>query len=186
MNGHLAAAQLLATHCDITPTDVREGANRVLRLACERGHLLIVQWLIEYFGLEARDVRAPLVAACRAGALAMVQWLDARFAFTHTDLGPMSPYDADTRLIDACRSGNLELVQWMVSRFALTDTDATFRNFKVLRVSCTGGHLDVARWLVAHFHTDVRSVRDSRELVNIARGYQFEEVALWLETELAK
>ncbi len=186
MNGHLATAQLLATYCDITPTEVRKDANRVLRLACERGHIPVAQWLIECFSLEASDARASLVVACQAGNLAMIQWLDARFKFTHADLGSWRPYDTDTRLIDACRSGNLELVQWMVSRFALTSTDANFHNAKALRISCRCGHLNVAHWLVAHFRIDVKSVSDCRELVNIARGYQFEKVALWLEAELAK
>jgi ankyrin repeat protein len=186
MHGHLAAAQLLATHCDITPTEVRKNENRVLQLVSERGHLPVAQWLVEHFGLDARDARAPWVVACQAGNLAAVRWLDTRFEFALTDLGPLSPYDTNTRFIDACQSGNLELVQWMVSRFELTATDATFSNAKALRLSCYRGHLDVARWLVAHFRMDVRLVRDCRELVNIARGYLFEKVALWLESELEK
>ena len=186
MNGHLAIARLLAAHFNIEPSQVELGLTRVLQLVCERRHLPVAMWLVEHFGFDVRHVRAALMAACQIGALDIVQWLDARFEFTVSDLGPLSPYDTDTRFTDACSSGNLELVQWLVTRFELTAKDATFSNAKALRLSCARGHLTVARWLVAHFRMDVHSVRNSRELINIARGYQFNEVACWLEAELAK
>jgi hypothetical protein len=67
----------------LTAEDARAKNNYALRKACERGHLAIVRWLVDRFGLTAEDARAKNNYALRKARLndhlAVVLWLVVEF-----------------------------------------------------------------------------------------------------------
>ena len=117
-----------------------------LRAACVRGHLGIVQWLLEQDGV---DVRGSLCAAfkwaCSTGHVAVVKWCVAEGGVNlHADL-MASAFNADDALADACASGYLDLARWLVGQGG---ADIHARDDCAFIKACMCSRVAVARWLV--------------------------------------
>ena len=63
--------------------DIREDDNKILRCACEKGHLETVKYLVETFNLTIEDVRTydndALRCACGNGHLETIKYLIEKF-----------------------------------------------------------------------------------------------------------
>ena len=78
INGHVAVAQWLAAHFDLTREDACAGNNSALLWTCSKGNLATAQWLVDHFGLTAADVCADGNFALHAqanGHTHIIAWL---------------------------------------------------------------------------------------------------------------
>lgn len=90
LHGHLAVAQWVASHFQLTSADVRRGNNQALAWACQSGNRKLVTWLVDTFSLTPADVRsnnnAAFRLACAGNHLELAQWLVSRFKLTAADV----------------------------------------------------------------------------------------------------
>lgn len=124
------------------------GAAHAISQAAAGGHLDVIIWLVEFFGIQpSRAGFYVLCGSCPYGLLTVAQWAADRF----------NPAAADVRdgnnfiLRVVCQEGHLPVAAWLVDRFGLTVEDARADQDAAFRHACAYGHLDVARWLVSHF-----------------------------------
>lgn len=75
--GHVHMAQWIVETFQLTAKDVRASADKIIKMAFERGHLTVVQWLTSFFDLEDIDkshVHSALLSACRRGHFLVLEW----------------------------------------------------------------------------------------------------------------
>jgi hypothetical protein len=115
--------------------------------ACAGGHLRVVQWMRQTFGLTSEDAQkndnSALRCACANSHLHVARWLHATFGLTVTDA---RAYD-NCALRWACADGRLRMAQWLHQTFSLTVEDARADNNFALRCACVNGHHYVVQWL---------------------------------------
>ena len=139
---------------NLTIENVRSGD--VLRWACEKGHLDVVQYLCKTFELTVEDIRScdnlALQLACENGHLKIIQWLYSACELTVEDI--RSDYNRALRF--ACLYGHLHVVQYLCETFGLTVEDIRSNNL-ALKLAWEYGHLNVIQWICEHFHLDYGS-----------------------------
>jgi hypothetical protein len=147
--------------CEITFDGNKHNILDIFRKVCINGHLSVVQWLVQRFGLTAEDARdsnnEALSWACENGHLAVAQWLATHFELTAKDVRA----NGNEALRLACYYGYLEVAQWLVTYFELTSMDVRILNNEALHWACTNGHLAVVQWLVQQFELTREDVSSS-------------------------
>ena len=122
-------------------------------IACENGHLKIVQWLHAHDA--AMDVtrpdnngQTPMLMACKEDRLEIVRWLHAHGA----DMDATRPNNSGTTpMYVACEYGHLEIVKWLHAHGANTDvTRPSFQGKLPIGKACQRGHLHIVKYLIHH------------------------------------
>lgn len=141
--GQLRVAQWLA---DCAPMGEHWRVCILLRVACRRNRILIVEWLLDHFGLKLTPSDADIVTlfyeACRDGNIEVVQCLGARSEGVASEDWPPSygPLEA------ACGKGRLDVAQWLIEHFTFEPAEAFF----ALREACARNQRAAVEWVVAH------------------------------------
>jgi hypothetical protein len=150
------------------------------RYACKYGHLEIVQWLVETFGLTTEDVKSDnnlaFQWACGYGHLEVAQWLVRTFDLTAEDIRN------DNYVFGwACFDRYLKIAQWLVETFKLTAEDV--RSDSTFQWACEFGHLEIAQWLVETFKLTVKDIRSlDNYAFQLAHINKHSNVTNWLTT----
>lgn len=157
--------------------------NYPLHVACERGHLAVIQRFIGsssiYHPLSALTVggKSSLSLAVQGGHIETVRWL----------LGNTRADATFPQLITACKANNLELVRVLVE--LSLDTNPIVPIIRTLssafETCCALNHLDVAKYLCSRTSHPIhlRSAAGKVPL-NLACNYGSLEVVQWLIEEL--
>jgi hypothetical protein len=145
-DGRLAAAAWLLdrVESDTRPESVRDS----VRVACERGHLELLQWLLAEAEPCQATVLTGFTGACANGHLELAKWLAATRPVHSASGAARGLRDA---LEAACVGDHVDVARWLVMRFKLAD-------WRVAGAACaavTNGGFKAARWLLSHF-SDVR------------------------------
>ena len=156
-------------------------ASDAVCLACQAGHVDVVQWLFKGFDLSSSDAldraRALRFACVEQNDIVFAQWLCDAFHITAGDARSTS--NETLRLL--CERGQLEVAQWLARKFQLTASDARCTRNYALRYACKSGHLDVAKWLVSTFHLRAEDIRDvNNHAIREACAHGHLDVARWL------
>jgi hypothetical protein len=133
----------------------RESFHYALAYGCLNGHLDVVRWLADFFGLTLEEQVGPPEIVLRAlpfisaaGRLDVLKWL--LRAFQLGDARFVSSW-APQALAQSCASGELRVAKWLAGEFALGTEDAKWGGNAALILSCENGHLAVAKWLTEWF-----------------------------------
>ena len=175
--GKLATAQWLLQ--DVCPAglsaDFSRDAHEALRMAAARGHLHVVQWLVDALGLDVREHQDAVFCAACAGATStsvVADWLVAQYPAI--DPGAQN----GAAFVGACSAGNVALAAWIAG--AAPGTHALAQ--EAFQAACGRGRLEAAQWLVQTMPgaIDVHAGEDASFLDACALGHL--EVARWLVT----
>lgn len=176
--GDLAWARELAAQARRSYQTVLDAAVA----ACGRGHLEVVLWLDEAYGLAINDRERGAIFrnACREappnGSMDGLEWFATRFAITTGDVR----YEDCDALKWACLGGRLGVAQWLTDRFGLTIEDARSQR-GILAIASAGGHTDVVKWAVGRFGLTADDARSSGcEPLHLACVFGHLEIASWL------
>ena len=150
-----------------------------LRCAARNGHLEVLKWLHETFGLTDVDARAEenyaLRLSARNGHLEVLKWMHETFGLTDMDARAEGNY----ALRVAAENGRLEVLKWMYETFGLTDMDARAEGNYALRVAAENGRLEVLKWLHGTFELTDEDARAYNALRYAAENGRL-EVLKWL------
>lgn len=117
--------------------------NRGFNLACNNGHLLVMQWLLSV----KQDINMCVnneeifVSVCSNGYLSIAKWL--------LSINPainMSSNNNELCFQNACANGHLLVAQWLLS--VNPDINMSAQNEYAFRMVCANGYLYIAKWLL--------------------------------------
>jgi len=148
-NGNLFELESISDN--LTHLHVKNEDNKAFRIACLHGHLEVLKWLVDKFGLTVMDVRCnenwAFRIACLHGHLEVAKWLVDKFRLTIEDVRSLDNYAF--RL--ACSHGHLEVAKWLVDIFGLTIDDVRCLDHEAFRYACQYGHLNILHYLIGRF-----------------------------------
>ena len=78
--------------------------------ACQNGHLQIIQWLINHFGITKDTqniIKCALRVSCQFGQLQVAQWLVVHFGLTKVDIQD----DINPILQSTCAYGHFHVLE---------------------------------------------------------------------------
>lgn len=134
-------------HMDNMQRVVRANNNFALSTAAAGGHLAVVRWLVEEFGLTAADARdnqdGALVASAEHGHLPVVRYLAERF---YTAERAPAAFDA------AVRTGHMPVVTYLADWFGVHAGDVTCGTHTMLQLATESGHMDVVLYMAERFN----------------------------------
>ena len=112
-----------------------------LRTAAENGHVKVLKWLHDTFGLTAEDARSKrnyaLRLSARNGHVDVLKWLHETYKLTTLD----ARADDNKALGLAAANGHVEVLKCLHDTFDLTAEDARADNNYALRTAAENGHL---------------------------------------------
>jgi len=118
--------------------------------ACAKGHLNIIEWLVEEFQITVHDIRnyhfnPPIRLACSNGHLEVIKWFQ---DFISLDNALDININAITLPFNqACYSGHLEILKWLHSVFQFTCKEISNNRHEAFTSCCIGYHPEVGEWL---------------------------------------
>lgn len=141
-----------------------------LRLACEGGHLNVVEYLVTERAARMGHTAAKVILdypdqvlkscmkSCgQAGTIEVFKPLWALLG--QSDDGGARAQHLTPTLIEACGAGHLEMVMFLVDECG-ADPALPASSGSPLLNACSGGHLHVVRFLVSERHVRVRTKRN--------------------------
>ena len=146
--------ELISMHA-LNPTEVKDALGfTLLHLACQHGHLDIVQYLIndQDFNPETTipNGRTPVHTACKSGHLHIVKCL-----ITDHKCNPhCTDNDGYTPLHAASESGSIETVKYLITEQACDQHVADSIGATPLHYASKSGHLDIVQCLINKFNCD--------------------------------
>ena len=158
---HNALRQYIENLKNLGCEDVQFGG--VLRWARKKGHLDIVQYLCETFGLLIEDTH-PGQCLCEPFSLPIEDIRSDREYNEYNGDDWRRYFTIETvRLSDnrplryACEYGHLDMVQYLCKMFGLTVEDLRSCDNWALRYAYLNRHFHVIQWICEHFHLDYES-----------------------------
>lgn len=115
----------------LSASDIQACDYSILRIACRRGNIRTVQWLITCFKLTASDMCtsnygplwSPLADACKFGNTITVRWIVRYLNISHQHILDGEGYSSIINV--AWEDGSFELVRWFAEYFSF-GLDAIF------------------------------------------------------------
>jgi ankyrin repeat protein len=113
--------------------------------ACEKGHLPVVEWLINVgqVNTEERSLCAYFASACHYGHLNIANWLCNKFKNLPIDFKTSKGY---TTLMAVCEINQQKSAVWLIERGANVCT-TNIDGFDILQIVCYKGHFEIAKLL---------------------------------------
>jgi ankyrin repeat protein len=158
--------------------------NYNIRIAASKGHLAVVQRLVQERGVQVNEKnkvdQTALMLAAEGGHLEVVQWLvqEGGAQINERDKS------GQTALMYAAEGGHLEVVQWLVQEGGALVNERDKFGQTALMLAAEGGHLEVVQWLVQEGGALVNANDDNgwTVLMYAAEGGHL-EVVQWLVQE---
>ncbi len=122
--------------------------DKVFRIACRNGHLLLAQWIYANFDVDIHAKNEySLRKSCKYNHLHILEWLYATSIKINSPLNIR--VDNESPFKSACRNGALLIVQWIADY-----NNDKIRNKKIYAqriqyafcIGCTNNQLDIAEW----------------------------------------
>jgi len=111
-NGYLPLLKILAETWALTAETAR--ADAALRYASEAGHVAVIEWLVDHFGMPTdADFEGALFLACASGHVPVASWLCTRGGISAARVRSLGCLDA------AATAGKLDMVNWLRARFGM-------------------------------------------------------------------
>lgn len=138
--GHLKIAQWLHSHFpDINPLS-RDERMSALASASLEGHLPVIEWIDQTFGLRnSGELDESFKVACANGYLTVARWIHARFPL-------VQPTAENLIFRTVCVNGHLEMAKWLMSTFPRDRLVLYYVD--LLEQVCERGHLEILKWLI--------------------------------------
>lgn len=111
-------------------------------LACENGHLEIVQLCLRHSATE-RELDFLLQIACEYGHLEIAKWMVV--FWTTEQKNDLDAINFSRARVAACETGQLHVVQWLMSFADEDEQDVNYN--QLLNRALQKGHLEVAKWI---------------------------------------
>ena len=151
--GHEETARYVAEKYGLAKEDILSvQGNYCVKAVCMRGHLRILQWMVEKWKITREELFAPdgscLGLASRRGQLHVAQWLVNKYNLTASE-AIKTPCAS---LSQACSGGQLHVIQWLCNKFDIMSLENRLEIVQ-LAVFHAGryGMLDVMEWLIHNF-----------------------------------
>ena len=174
-DGNLPTLKVIITEKKFNPSEVKDLSGlTLLHLACQHGHLDIVQYLINDQDCNPEPTtpngRTPLHTACKSGHLHIVKCL-----ITDHKCNPhCTDNDGYTPLHAASESGNIETVKYLITKQGCDPHVGESIGNTPLHYASESGHLDIVHCLITEFNCKPRKTnsRGSIPLHYACRGGQ--------------
>lgn len=160
--GNIDIAQVLAKYLSIE--QIKSGNWAAFSEACKGGHMSIIQWLVDSFGVTNDIVnstasKSPFYQACKKGHNHVLEWMFNNFTISNDTVMRSNIFR------HVCGYGHYYTARWLVEKFNLSMAhirgigdhlhfdDLAFVN------ACSGGYLDIAQWyanITDMTRTDIR------------------------------
>ena len=130
----------------------QEGINSyrkklIYMFSCYYGHLNIVKYLVEEYGINARcNNDHAVLKASEGGHLNIVKYLIEKCGAINYN---------DDALIRACEGGHLNIVEYLIEKRGIIDTDYD----NLICSSSDYGHLEVIKYLINKYGIDTTNTR---------------------------
>ena len=151
-DGNLTTLKDLITKQGLNPTELKDPSGlTLLHLACQHGHLDIVQYLINDQNCNPETTtpngRTPLHFACTSGHLHIVKCLitDHKCDPHLTDNDGYTPLDA------ASERGNIKTVKYLITEQGCDPHVVDSIGNTPLHYASESGHLDIVQCLITYF-----------------------------------
>ncbi|XP_067661560.1 ankyrin repeat domain-containing protein 50-like [Haliotis asinina] len=146
--GHKEVIELLINHrADLSIID--KGGNNILHIACESGHIDVVQY---FLSLNCLDINSrgwrkwtPVMLAAYHGHNEVIKLL-----INHTADLSISGKGGDNILHIACQSGHTDVVQYLLSLNSLDINSRGWKKRTPVMLAAKGGHKEVIELLINH------------------------------------
>ena len=154
-DGNLPSLKDLITNQGLNPNEVKDSSGlTLLHLACQHGHLDIVQYLINDQNCNPETTttngHTPLHTACKSGHLHIIKCLIS----DHKCNPHCTDNDGCTPLHAASESGNIETVEYLITEQGCDPHVGDSIGNAPLHYASKGGHLDVVQCLITEFNSD--------------------------------
>ena len=174
-DGNLPALKDLITKQALNPNEMKDPSGpTLLHLACQHGHLDIVQYLINDQDCNPESTtlngRTSLHTACKSGHLHIVKCL-----ITDHKCNPhCTDNDGYTPLHAASESGNIETVKYLITEQGCDPHVVDSIGNTPLHYASESGHLHIVQELITNFNCDPQKAnnRGSIPLHYACRGGQ--------------
>ena len=154
-DGDLLTLKDLITKQGLNPNEVKDPSGLTpLHLACQYGHLDIVQYLINDQNCKPETTNTkgctPLHIVCKSGHLHIVKYL-----ITDHKCNPhCTDNDGYTPLHAASESGNIETVNYLITEQGCDPNVVDSIGNTPLHYASESGHLDIVQCLITIFNCD--------------------------------
>ena len=153
IDGNLPALKDLITKKELNPNEVKDSSGlTLLHLACQHGHLNIVQYLIKNQKCNAETTtpngRTPLHIACKSGHLHILKCLIA----DHKCDPHCTDNDGYTPLHAASENGNIETVKYLITEQGCDPQVVDSIGNTPLHYASESGHLHIVQDLTTNFN----------------------------------
>ena len=156
-DGNLPALKDLITKQALNPNEVKDPSGlTLLHLACQHGHLDIVQYLINDRKCNPETTTTngctPLHTACKSGRLHIIKCL-----ITDHKCNPhCTDNDGYTPLHAASESGNIEPVEYLITEQGCDPHGSDSIGNTPLHYASQHGQLDTVKCLITEFNCDLQ------------------------------
>ena len=154
-NANLPALKDFITKQRLNPSEVKDSSGfTLLHLACQHGHLDIVQYLIKDQNCSPETTtpngHTPLHIACKSGHLHVVKYL-----ITDHKCNPhCTDNDGYTPLHATSESGNIETVKYLITEQGCDPQVSDNIGNTPLHYASESGHLDIVQYLITEFNCE--------------------------------
>lgn len=126
-NGHLHVSQWLVKQFDLCANDVQSKQDFALRWASTNGHLLITEWITTFPHKRESNIKTAFEGACAYGHLILAQWLLKHFGLEADDFYQDYEGNIAVRaFFRACNNGHLLVAKWLIKIFDFSIEDPVF------------------------------------------------------------
>lgn len=147
------------------------------QFAALRGHLHVLEWMTETFGLSYEDVTShdnvAFKLAAAKGHLPVLKWMTETFHLTTKDVATCQHFAFEWAVL----KGHLEVAQWLTETFSVPTEESVI---ETINSTALNGDLHILQWLVKHFQIETLSLHNLRELVLLATKNEHSHVVRWV------
>jgi hypothetical protein len=132
---NLDLVKWIITKFKITKQEIQQENKYILIVACMKGYIEIVIWLLDFYKMDIDDIfnensTDPYFWACLEGHLKIIQLFTKRFNITFQTLKERTSSDV---FINICEQNNVEFAKWMIKNYNITYNMVNENTIKSMR-----------------------------------------------------